>query len=160
MALETVAELYVHAIAIEREAAERYAELAERMADLGNGEVAALFRFLAQAEARHLGELRRRTEGVALPALCADYSWLHDGPPETVARELVFRLMTQRDALEIALMAEKRARAFFEHAVRIADDPAVRALAREMAAEEAEHIALVQALLSRTPAPLASWMSE
>lgn len=160
MALDTVAELYVHAIAIEREAAERYAELAERMADLGNEEVAALFGFLARAEARHLAELRRRTDGVALPALCADYSWLHDGAPETVARELVFRLMTQRDALQIALLAEKRARAFFEHAVRIADDPAVRALAREMAAEEAEHIALVQELLARTPAPLASWLSE
>ena len=25
------------------------------------------------------------TDGVALPALCADYSWLHDGAPETVA---------------------------------------------------------------------------
>jgi rubrerythrin len=160
MALETVAELYVHAIAIEREAAERYAELAERMADLGNQEVAALFHFLARAEARHLAELRRRTEGVALPELCADYSWLHEGPPETVARDLVFRLMTQRDALEIALLAEKRARAFFEHAVRIADDPAVRALAREMAAEEAEHIAMVQELLSKTPVPLASWISE
>jgi rubrerythrin len=158
--IESVAELYVHAIAIEREAAERYAELAERMADLGNGEVAALFGVLARAEKLHLEALRRRTDGVALPALCSDYSWLHDGPPETVARELVFRLMTPRDALEIALLAEKRARAFFEHAVRIAEDPAVRALAREMAAEEAEHVAMVQALLSKTPAPLTSWVTE
>ncbi len=153
----SAAELYVHAIAIEREAAERYAELAERMADLDNHAVAALFRFLSRAEARHLAELRRRTEGVLLPELCADYSWLHEGPPETVARELVFRLMTQRDALKIALQAEKRACAFFEHEARSATDPAVRALAREMAAEEAGHVALIERMLARTPDPNIDW---
>jgi rubrerythrin len=158
--IESVAELYVHAIAIEREAAERYAEFAERMADLGNDEVAALFGVLARAEKLHLEALRRRTEGVALPALEADYSWLDDGPPETVARELVFRLMTQRDALEIALLAEKRARAFFEHVMRTGDDPALRALAREMAAEEAEHVAMVEDMMRKTPAPLAGWTTE
>ena len=34
--IRSAPELYAHAIAIEREAAGRYAELAERMADLGN----------------------------------------------------------------------------------------------------------------------------
>jgi rubrerythrin len=155
--IDSAAELYVHAIAIEREAAERYAELAQRMSDLGNDSVAALFAFLARAEALHLAALRRRTEGVALPALEADYSWLDDGPPESVARELVFRLMSQRDALKIALLAEKRARAFFEHVVRSAEDPALRALAREMAAEEAEHVALIERLLERTPDPNIDW---
>jgi rubrerythrin len=52
----------------------------------------------------------------------------------------------------LALDAEKRAHAFFEHAGRIADDPAVRALAREMAAEEEEHAALIGRMLERTPA--------
>lgn len=155
--IDSAAELYVHAIAIEREAAERYAEFAQRMSDLGNESVAALFGFLARAEALHLGALRRRTAGVALPPLEADYSWLGDGPPESPARELVFRLMSQRDALKIALEAEKRARAFFEHVVRRADDPALRALAREMAAEEAEHVALIERLLERTPDPNIDW---
>jgi rubrerythrin len=65
--------------------------------------------------------------------------------------------MSQRDALKIALHAEKRARAFFEHVVRSADDPALRALAREMAAEEAEHVALIERLLERTPNPDIDW---
>lgn len=128
----SVAELYVHAIAIEREAARRYAELGAAMAAQGNHSMAALFRCLAAFEARHLEELKRRTDGVKLPALDADYSWLDAGGT------------TQRDALQTALGAEKRARAFFEHAARIADDPSVRALAREMAAEEAEHAALIE----------------
>lgn len=157
--IESAAELYVHALAMEREAAERYGEFAGRMADEGNYPLAELFRLLAREERRHLEALKRRTEGVPLPALDSDYRWLDQGAPETAARELVFRLMTQRDALQIALRAEKRARAFFEHAVRVADDPAVRALAREMAAEEAAHVELLERALSRTPGSQVDWES-
>jgi rubrerythrin len=156
MTIEFAAELYVHAIAIEREAARRYAELAERLADQGNEQVAALFRVLSAFEAEHLAALERRTAGVALPALTSDYSWFGEGAPETAARDLVLGLMTPRDALAIALQAEKRAKAFFEHAARVSDDPAVRALAREMAAEEAEHMELIGVMLRLTPEPLAA----
>jgi rubrerythrin len=151
--IESVAELYVHAIAIEREAAERYAEFATRMADEGNDEVAAIFARLAGLEAEHLAALKRRTQGVALPLLGSDYSWLDSGPPETAAHDLVFRLMTARQAVAIALQAEKRAYAFFSHVARVASDPALRALAREMAMDEEQHIALLVDLLARTPNP-------
>ena len=145
--IETTAELYVHAIAMEREATERYTELAQRMSDEGNDEVAKLFARLAAHESEHLAALRRRTAGVPLPALEADYSWIDTGAPETLAHDFVFRLMTPQQALSIALRAEKRAKAFFEQAQRVADDPATRALAREMAAEEAGHIQMIEALL-------------
>ena len=157
--IETAAELYVHATAIEEEAAERYAELAERMADLGNDEVASLFRVLAGFEAAHLAALKLRTQGVDLPALRCDYAWLDAGPPEAVAREFFFRLVTPRYALQIALHAEQRARAFFEHVYRSAQDPALRALAREMMADEIEHIAMVEAALARTPDSVIDWAS-
>jgi rubrerythrin len=120
------AELYVHAIATEREAARRYAELAERMAPQDAG-AAALFRRLAEADARRLADLRRESAGLELPDLSADHSWRMDG----------------RDAREIALRAEKAARAFFEQAARTAPDPAVRALALEMAAQESAHATLL-----------------
>ena len=151
--IESAAELYVHAIAIEREAAERYAEFAARMADEGNDEVAAVFRKLAAFEAEHLAALLNRTQGVALPALSSDYSWLDAGPPETAAHDLVFRLMTARQAVAIALQAERRAFAFFSHVRRIASDPALRALAREMAMDEEQHIVELADLLARTPNP-------
>lgn len=143
----STAELYVHAIAMEREATERYTELAQRMSDEGNDQVAALFARLAAHESEHLAALRRRTAGVALPALDTDYSWIDAGAPETLAHDFVFRLMTPQQALSIALHAEKRAKAFFEQAQRVADDPATRSLAREMAAEEAGHIEMIEALL-------------
>ena len=156
--IRSAPELYAHAIAIEREAAGRYAELAERMADLGNPEVAALFRRLGEFEAEHLATLRNRTEGVELPELArAEYRWLDAGPPETAARELIFRLMTPRHALEIALSAEQRAQEFFQHVFTFATDPALRALAQEMAAEEREHVRLIEELLARTPDPNIDW---
>jgi len=81
------------------------------------------------------------------------YKWLDAGAPETAARELIFRLMTPRQALAIALDAERRAQAFFEHVYWTSSDPALRALAREMAAEEREHVAFVARLLEQTPEP-------
>jgi len=157
-AIRSAEELYAHAIAIEREAGERYSEFALRMADLGNEAVAELFSRLAAFETEHLETLLRRTDGVALPEPApAEYRWLDAGAPETAARELIFRLMTPRQALEIALAAEKRAQAFFEHALMTAADPALRALAKEMAGEEQEHVRLVEHLLERTPDSAVDW---
>ena len=159
-AIRSAGQLYAHAIAIEREAAERYSEFAERMSDLGNPAVAELFDRLAGFEAEHLETLLRRTDGVALAAIApGEYGWLDAAAPETAARELIFRLMTPRHALEIALAAEKRAQAFFEHVLVTAEDPALRALAKEMAAEEQEHVGLVEQLLADTPDPNVDWRS-
>jgi rubrerythrin len=138
MRTDFAAELYADAIAIEREAAKRYAELGERMADCGNHAVAALFRMLAWQEGAHLARLLHKTSGMRLPALDADHSWPESEAPETVGR-----------ALCLALEAEKSARAFFEQAARVADDPDGRELANEMALEEAHHEALIRRMLER-----------
>ncbi|HEX7218109.1 MAG TPA: ferritin family protein [Burkholderiales bacterium] len=151
--------LYAHAIAIEREAVERYTEFSWRMADAGNDAAAEVFGGLARLEAGHLDGLLKRARGMKLPALAPhEYAWLDAGAPETAARELVYRLMTARHALEIALAGEKRAAAFFEHVVLIAEDARLRALAAEMAADEAEHVALLEQLLETTP-PVTDWAS-
>jgi rubrerythrin len=151
-------ELYAHAVAIEREAAERYAELARHMEDLGNDEVGALFRRLAVYEAEHLQTLEARTAGIALPPVApGEYAWLDAGAPETLAHDLVFRLLTPHAALGLALDAERRARAFFAGVRASASDPALRALAQEMAAEEAEHIALVEQAMARVPESRVDW---
>jgi len=154
-AIQSPTELYAHAIAIEREAAERYSELAERMDDEGREELARVFGELARMEAEHLEILEGRTAGLELPEIPrGQYRWLENGAPETAPHEVVFRLMTPRQALAIALDAELRARAFFEQVCLSALDPALRALAREMAAEEREHVDLVSRLFESTPEPL------
>jgi rubrerythrin len=152
MNIRTAPELYAHAIAIEREAAERYAELAARMDDEGRGDLARVFDLLARLEAEHLEALEARADGVALPPVPGgDYQWLEAGAPQTAAREAVFRLMTPRTALAVALQAEKRAQAFFEGVFMTCDDPALHALAREMAADEQGHADLLERLLEETP---------
>jgi len=152
--IDSPSELYAHAIALEREAAERYAEFARRMDDLGNAAAAEVFTTLARLEEEHLRTLLERTQGVAIPeCLGGHYAWLDAGAPETAARELVFQLLTAHQALEIALRSERRAQTFFEQVMLTAGDPALRALAREMAAEEGEHIGLVERLLENTRQP-------
>lgn len=152
MTIKSAPELYAHAIAIEREAAERYAELASRMADEGRDDLARVFGKLADLESGHLRTLEARTLDVALPEIPAGrYQWIEEGAPETAARELVFRLMTPRAALAMALQAELRAQAFFEGVFMTCEDPALRALAREMAAEEQDHVQLIEGLLDATP---------
>jgi len=154
MRIQSAPELYAHAIAIEREAAERYGELAERMQDEGRGDLARVFDLLARLEGEHLEALLARTAGVTLPAVAGDpYRWLEAGAPHPEARALVLRLMTPRMALAIALQAEMRAQAFFERVFMTCDDPALRALAREMAAEEQGHAELLERLLEATPEP-------
>jgi len=152
MTIRSAPELYAHAIAIEREAAERYTELAVRMHDEGREDLARVFDMLALLEGGHRDALLARTAGVLLPAIPrGQYRWLGDVAPETAAHDLVLRLMTPRSALAIALQAEQRAQAFFEGVFATCHDPALRALAREMAAEEQEHVALIEAMLERTP---------
>lgn len=156
--IRSTEELLAHAIAIEREAAARYAELGERMADLGIDTVGELFLRLAKLEKNHEQELLRRAAGLQLPALSpAEYAWLDDGSPERAPHDLVLNLLTPRSALQIALQAEERAAQFFEAARRQVGDPGLAAMAAEMAAEEGVHIAWVKSALRRTPNPVIDW---
>lgn len=158
--IRSCTELYAHAIAMEREAAARYAEFAQRMSDLGNSAAAEIFATLAVLEGEHLEALLRRTRGMDVPEVRShEYRWLDAGPPETPARELVFRLLTPHQALNIALDAERRSEAFFEQVLITSGDPALRALAREMAADEGEHALMLERLLERTPDSTIDWAS-
>jgi len=102
-------------------------------------------------EAKHLGELRRRAAGMDLPPLGADHSWRDGEGAETVRLDAHGGPVTQQKALSLALDAEKRARAFFENASRVCEDAETRALAREMAAEEHEHVQIIERMLESTP---------
>lgn len=153
-----VAALYAHALAIEREATARYREFAARLGDEGNEPVARLFARLAQFEGEHAAALERECGDMPLPEIAPhEYAWLDAAAPETAAHDLVFRLMTPHDALEIALAAELRAQAFFEQVIEQAGDPRLRQLAAEMAREERAHAESVREVLGHTPDPRVDW---
>jgi rubrerythrin len=152
-AIAAVEEFYAHALAIEREAADRYAEFEEYFAGRGEDVLSGLCRNLASAEREHFEELAGACRNLTLPAIAAgDYRWLETSSPEAAARELLYRVATPRQLLEIALAAELRARAFFVWVARTAPSHEVQELASIMAAEELEHVQWVrQALEHHAP---------
>jgi rubrerythrin len=147
--IESVEEFYAHALAIEREAADRYVEFAEWFGTR-NDEIATLCRRLATLEQEHFNDLAEACARLELPEIAdGDYHWLEKGSPEAPARELFYRLATPRQLLEVALAAEKRAHGYFVWAARTARDRPIRELASVMAAEEHEHIAWVKDALKK-----------
>jgi rubrerythrin len=150
----SVGALYAHALLIAREAAERYREFASSMAEHGNDGVATLFRQLAEFEAQHAFHLTKKTARMGLPRVAAgEHAWLDTDAPVPEAHAFVYRMLTPRMALEIALRAEERAKAFFDRVLAESTDAGIRAVALEMARDEESHIAWVNEALARVPRP-------
>ena len=151
-AIASVEEFYAHALAIEREAAARYGEFAEWFADRGEDVLANLCRNLAGLERKHHDELLEACAGLTLPPVDeTGYHWLANGPPETAAREVFYRVTQPRHLLEIALAGELRARGFFVWIATEGSSTQVRELASIMAAEETEHVRWVREALEYHP---------
>jgi len=156
---QTLAELMAQALAIEVEAAQRYADLADAMETHNNREVAALFRKMADIENRHASQIMAAMEWKEAPATDA-HCWEGFEAPETTPGDDVHYLMQPYHALQLALVNEQRAAQFFARLVRVATVPAVRSAARELLAEEREHVALVRAWIKKTPKPDRYWDND
>lgn len=156
--IATIEEFFAHAIAIEREAATRYREFQAHFADRGEDVIAGLCRNLAGFEEDHLQDLLARAKGLDLPALePGRYRWLEAGSPEAAARELFYRVASERQLMEIALHAEQKAQRFFEWIAANAPTEKVRDLARGMAREEEEHVGWVRSAIEYAPARPIDW---
>ncbi len=68
--------------------------------------------------------------------------------------------MTPHHALRLALHNEQRAYDFFAKVAAEAADQSVAQLASEMATEEQEHVALMQAWLAKYPQPDDDWTHD
>lgn len=150
--IASVGELYAHALAIEDEAVARYRDFAGRMSDLGNDAVAELFSRLAEFEVEHAVRLAKKTTRMTLPRLVpGEHAWLERNAPLPEARDFVYRMMTPRLALQLALRAEQRAKSFFEQVLAESADAGIRELAVELARDEDSHIAWVSDALVHAP---------
>jgi rubrerythrin len=147
-----LAELMAQAYALEREAVERYGELADVLATHNNQEVAALFRRLASQEALHANEILR-TMGWARAPQARPLPYAPDAP----AFEEVHYLMHPWHALQMALHAEQRAHDFFASLVEHCPAKEIREAAQQLQHDEREHIALLQSWLERVPVPPPDW---
>lgn len=154
----TIEEFLSHAIAIEREAIERYREFELQYSRRGESVLAGLCANLAALEGEHLEQLRARSAGLTLPAIDDHaYRWLDGDSPEAPERRLFHAAATRRDLLMIALRSEAAAQMFFAWVARTTPSAPVRHLAEAMALEEAQHVSwLEQALSYDQPAPVSA----
>jgi rubrerythrin len=143
--IESVAEFLVHALELEHESAERYLELADSMETHNNAEIAGLFRRLAEMSQTHAREVQTRAAGLQLPQIPPwGFKWHCPGSPEVdCGHANISYLMTTVEVLEVALLNETRSRDFYAWVAVDSPDREVRALAAEMADEEAGHVLLL-----------------
>lgn len=157
-AIADFAGLVAHALAVEEEAAERYAELAAQMSTHNNPQAAELFSEMARVESLHADKIRQRAAHLTLPDIAPwDYCWRDPEGPETTLLDEVHYLMTPRQALTLALHNERRALEFFAGILAHARDDDMRTLASELAADEREHVRLVEEWLAKLPETPPDW---
>jgi rubrerythrin len=148
--MEDINVFLAHAVELEREAARRYEELADSMRTDGNAEVEKFFRQMAVFSRKHLALAIERGGFHQLPALAAaGYSWPDGISPEQFDWIGVDCMIDANNALELALDGERRGHAFYADIASSTGDSEVRAMAREFAAEEAEHVAELEKWIGR-----------
>ena len=146
-------ELYSLALALEREATRRFAELEQFTRDVGIDHLAEEFGKIGREEKEQYELLALGTAGRELPEVTGwEYSWHYLGPEA----DRVEAPTNAREAIALALGTERRAQVFYGDVAENARDDAVRAFAAEMAADEQRHVLRLELLLAREPEPAAS----
>jgi rubrerythrin len=151
------ADFMARAYTIELEATERYAQFAEQLETHNNPEVARLFRKLADIEAKHAKQILEEMRWPSLPLLPPAYAWDGLEGLETAPFASLHYLMQPWHALEIALRCEIEAQKYYEGIAASRAPTHVREAAREMAADEAEHVRLIREWMKKVPRPKADW---
>lgn len=148
--MDTIRSFLARAVRLEAEAAGRFDELAEHMATLGNPEVAQVFRQLADFSRLHLQDAMARAGFRHIGELPPDqYGWADGDAPESAPWWGVDGLMDVPTALRLALESERSGLAFYRDVAARTPDPRVRMMAQAFAEEEAGHVELLVAWLSR-----------
>ncbi len=148
--MEDINLFLAHAVELEREAARRYEELAESMRTDGNAKVEKFFRRMATFSRKHLALAMERGGFRSVPTLTPDeYLWPDGISPEQFDWMGVDCMIDANSALALALDGERRGHAFYADIAATTGDPEVRAMAREFAEEEAEHVAELEKWIGR-----------
>jgi len=159
--ITSIADLLALAYQIEADAIQRYTELSEQMETHNNQELVKVFRDLARAEGIHAEEIRKMAGDIDLVAQAQRLErWKKGGSPEEADLGAAHYLMTPWHALQLALIGEKQALAFFTSVVDSAKDAKIKEMAAEFVEEEAEHVNLVYGLLRKYPQPSDTWSED
>lgn len=147
--INDAAELLAHVLAVESEAGERYAELAETMDAANNIEVAKLFRYLSEIEELHADKVRNQASELKISLPEQRYNWQAPDGPESGAFEDLHYQMTMEHALLLARHNEQRAVDYFAAIAEQVDSEEIKAMATEMVEDEKEHVELLNKWLDK-----------
>ena len=135
---------------IEVEASRRYTQFAEQLGSRASDDAGSVFASMAVNENKHceqLAERRLALFGEKPPTVRLDDIFDVEAPDVGAPT----RNMSQLKAYQVALMAEKKAFAFYDQALRWVTQPDVKALFEELRDEEAEHVEMLVEIIAKLP---------
>ena len=146
----TVAELCSHALELERDAAQRCKEYAARMRDLDEPSLANTFEALYREELEEIAQLEAAS-GSRRPTELSpwEYAWKLTYLPEAMENKPRLVPLNAREALQLTLLAKRRAETFFGDVAENGREAVVRSCAAEMAANERRHMQRLERLLAQ-----------
>jgi len=147
-------EFLAHAVALEREAEERYIELAEMLEAHANLDTAKIFRDMANFSKLHAHAISKRTQHMEILKLKSwEFRWRL--PPEVgaYAQDGTDYLMTPYHALTYARDNEVRGMDSYRTVAENSQDEDVRRLGNDFADEEREHVEALDRWIATTPKP-------
>ena len=148
--IATVDEFMGYAVKVEEDAAIHFDELAGMMEGCGNAEVAKLFRQLAGFSRLHLAEAKKRAGSIDLSAVIPpDYVWPNHATPERTEIWAADPTLSRLDGLKAALQGERRGYEFYRAVAAKTKSPEIEAMAKEFVKEEAEHVKILEAWITR-----------
>jgi len=148
--IATVDEFLGYAVKVEEDAAIHFDELAAMMEACGNQEVARLFRQLASFSRLHLAEAKKRAGSLDLSKVIPpDYVWPNHATPERTEIWAADPSLSRLDGLKAALQGERRGYEFYRAVVAKTKSPEIEAMANEFVKEEAEHVKILEAWITR-----------
>ena len=149
--IDSIASLLAHAHALEAEASERYGDLSRVMAK-SSPDLAEFFAKMSAIEMMHVDAVNEMASGLELPQFAPwEFSWSDMEGPETTPLGMLAGLTSPRAAILQAIDNEERAVRFFDDVAEVTSDTAVREMARTLAEEEREHVAILEGWLARYP---------
>ena len=148
--IASVEEFHGFAVKVEEDAALHFDKLSEAMKACGNLEVAGLFAQLANFSRLHLAEARKRAAAHGTEAaIPPDYAWPDHETPERTELWAGDPSLSRLDALRAALVGERRGYEFYYSVAGTTKNAEIKAAAKEFYQEEAEHVEVLEAWITR-----------
>ena len=146
----TVSELCAHALELERDVARRCKDYAGRMREIGEEPHARNFDAMHNEALKEIAALEAAS-GSRKPAELSpwEYAWRLTYTPEAMENKPRLVPLNAREALQMTLLAKRRAETFYTDVAQNSREAVVRGCAAEMAANERRQMQRLERLLAQ-----------